>query len=90
MTSNTDETDVLPDSENRRQDEVARSASNRTFETTDGGYYAVSCPFDTEQYPDEVTVTYGETTYTFTGFKTVASQSKVRPDVILFERCIVE
>lgn len=60
------------------------------FDTTEGGYYAVSCPFDTEQYPEEVSVTYNGTTYTFTDFKTVANLSKVRPDVILFERCIVE
>jgi len=68
----------------------SNDVSDVPFETTDGGYYAVSCPFDTEQYPEEVSVTYGETTYTFTGFKTVASQSKVRPDVILFERCVVQ
>jgi len=28
------------------------------FETTEGGYYAVNCPVDTEQYPDEVSMTY--------------------------------
>jgi len=60
------------------------------FETTEGGYYAVSCPFDTEQYPEEVSVTYDGVTYTFTDFKTVASQSKVLPDVILFEGCVVQ
>jgi len=60
------------------------------FETTDGGYYAVSCPFGADGYPEELRVTYDGVTYTFTDFKTVASQSKVRPDVILFERCIVQ
>jgi len=68
----------------------SNGVSDVPFETTDGGYYAVSCPFDTEQYPESVSVTYDGETYTFTDFKTVASQSKVRPDVILFERCVIQ
>lgn len=64
--------------------------NNVPFQKTEQDFYAVNCPVGGEQYPDEVSVTYDGETYTFTDFKTAGAQSKVRPDVLLFERCIVE
>jgi len=60
------------------------------FGTTEQDYYAIHSPVAGDDYPDEVSLTYNGSTYTFTDFVTVGVQSKVRPDVLLFERCIVE
>jgi len=59
------------------------------FETTEQGHYAINCPVSGE-HPDEVSVTFNGETYTFTDFVTIGMSSKVRPDVLLYEECIVE
>lgn len=64
-------------------------SDNIPFEQTDQGFYAIHSPVDSDKRPETVSVTYDGVRYRFTDFKTIGQQSKVRPDVLLYETCEV-
>jgi hypothetical protein len=61
------------------------SDETHPFEVTDGGNYRLITPTG-DLRPDEMTITIGETTYVFDQLVAVDDSSKLRPEILVYER----
>jgi len=61
------------------------SVSHHPFDETDAGKYRVVEPLDGAT-PNEISLTFGETTYTLSGYVGKDIQSKVRADVLVYDQ----
>jgi len=63
--------------------------SHHPFDETDAENYRVVEPLDGAT-PNEITLTFGERTFTLSGYLGKDIQSKVRADVLVYERLEVD